>query len=88
MENIELNTRGLQRILVSDEMVQELRRRAQRIASKAGPGHRVDWQPGGPASSGGRRVTRARAAVIAASAIARRREATDRNLTRAVNAGR
>lgn len=76
---VEINRKAVRDLLRSPEVQSDLERRAQRIASAAGPGHRV-------ATGVGR--NRARTAVIAASYEARRREARDRNLTRSLDAGR
>ncbi len=73
------NFKGVRRIRTSIEVEAELRRRAERVAAAAGPGHVVDSQRG---------KTRARAAVITASRQAMVREGRDRNLTRAFNAAR
>lgn len=57
----------------------DLERRAKNIADAAGDGHKVDSQIGS---------NRARAAVITETLDAMRREATDRTLTKAIDAGR
>lgn len=74
-----LNRNGLRELLRSDAVQAELRRRAQQVAAAAGPGHRVEVSAG---------RNRARAAVITDTPEARRAEATDRALTRAINAGK
>lgn len=74
-----LNSQAVRALLRSPEMQQDLERRARRIASAAGEGHRVE-------AGAGR--NRARAVVITETREAMRAEATDRNLTRAVDAGR
>jgi hypothetical protein len=74
-----LNRRNIRALLKSEAVRADLERRAENIAAAAGPGHIVDSQIG---------RNRARAAVITATAEAMRAEATDRNLTRAIDAGR
>lgn len=76
---VKLNRRGMRALLTSSEVRGELEDRAQRIAASAGPGHRVDSETG---------RNRARAAVITDTTEARIAEATDRTLTRAIDAGR
>lgn len=76
---IELNSAAIGDLLRSSEVQGMLEDSARRIASAAGPGHRVD-------STVGR--TRARAAVITDTFDAMFSEATDRTLTRAIDAGR
>lgn len=74
-----LNRRNVRAILRSEAVRADLVRRADNIAAAAGPGHIVDSQIG---------RNRARAAVITATFPAMRAEARDRNLTRAIDAGR
>lgn len=74
-----LNKRNIRAILRSETVRAELVRRAENIAAAAGPGHVVDSQIG---------RNRARAAVITTTAQAMAAEARDRNLTRAIDAGR
>lgn len=74
-----VNRAGVRELLNSDAIRADLEARAQRIASAAGPGHRVDV---------GRGRNRARAAVITDTTEARRSEATDGTLSRAIDAGR
>lgn len=76
---IELNVAGVGELLRSPEVLADLERRAQAVASAAGPGMEASAQVGS---------TRARASVITADLDAMRAEATDRALTRAVDAGR
>lgn len=76
---IELNGAGIRALLKSAEVQGDLERRARAIAAAAGPGHDVDSRVG---------ATRARASVRTGSAEARRREAQERALTRAIDAGR
>lgn len=76
---IVLNRRNIRDLLRSESVRADLERRAENIARAAGPGHKVDSQVG---------RNRARAAVITTSAEAMAAEARDRNLTRAIDAGR
>jgi hypothetical protein len=76
---IVLNRRGVRELLRSPEIQRDLRRRAEAIARVAGPGHEVDTQVG---------RNRARAAVITGTFEAAHNEATNRSLTRAIDAGR
>lgn len=76
---IELNSKAIRDLLRSPEVQAELLRRAQNIAAAAGPGMEASVVPG---------RNRARASVITATAEARRAQATDRVLTRALDAGR
>lgn len=76
---IDLYSAGVSALLRSPEAVAELRRRAQNIASAAGSGHGVDAVAG---------RNRARATVWTESWGAMWREARERNLSRAIDAGR
>lgn len=76
---IVLNRRGVRELLRSPEIQRDLERRAQRIAATAGPGHEVDADVG---------PNRARASVRTDTFEAMHDEATTRNLTRALDAGR
>lgn len=76
---IKLNRAGVRALLRDPKVEADLARRARAIAAAAGPGHQVD-------SSIGR--NRARAAVITETVEAKLAEATDRDLTRAIDAGR
>lgn len=75
---VELNSRGVRQLLNDAGVAADLRRRAERIAAAAGDGMLVDTSSG----------TRARAVVITGTADAKKAEATDRRLTRALDAGR
>lgn len=79
IERVELNRRAVQDLLKSEGVQADLRRRAERIAQQAGPGHAVEVQVG---------RNRARAMVWTDTMRARYYEATQRTLTRAVDAGR
>lgn len=74
-----LNRRNIRALLKSPGVAADLRRRAENIARAAGPGHRVESEIG---------RNRARAAVITDTIPAMLAEARDRNLTRALDAGR
>lgn len=76
---VKLNPAGARALLQSPAVRRELERRAAAIARAAGPGM-------GSSSSVG--PARARAEVFTANATGRRREARDRALTRAIDAGR
>lgn len=76
---IVLNRRGVRELLRSPEIQGDLARRAHNIANAAGLGHEVDTQVG---------PNRARAAVFTDSIDAMLAEATTRDLTRAIDAGR
>ncbi len=76
---IELNKKAVREILRSPEVQADLKRRADAIAAAAGPGHETDLSVG---------RNRARASVVTATHEARRAEAVDRALTRAIDAGR
>lgn len=76
---LELNHSAIEDLLKSKAVQDDLKDRAERIAQAAGPGHRVEVEVG---------HRRARAAVITESFGAMYREATDRSLTAAVDAGR
>jgi len=76
---IEVNSAGIQSILKSDEVQELLRTKADRIAAAAGDGFEASSRVG---------KTRARASVITVTRAARLAEATDRALTRAIDAGR
>ncbi len=74
-----LRRAGVRELLRSEGVLRDLERRARDVAAQAGPGHVVDSKIG---------RNRARVAVLAVTADARLAEATDRNLTRAINAAR
>lgn len=76
---IVLNRRNIRQLLRSEAVRADLKRRADNIARAAGPGHTVDSEIG---------RNRARAAVITTSFQAMHAEARNRNLTRAIDAGR
>ena len=76
---IVLNKKGVQQLLKSPEMQKLMTDRARRIATAAGPGHAVE-----PDNTG----DRARASVVTRSYAAKKAEAKNRSLTRAIQAGR
>ena len=76
---VRMNPKGARAILRSPEVLAELRRRADRVATVAGDGMEAD---------GGVGPRRARASVRTATIQARRREAKSKALTRALDAGR
>ena len=76
---IVLNRKGIGALLKSPEVQADLNARADRIARAAGEGHTVESTVG---------PQRARAAVITTTFDAMRAEAENRNLTRAIDAGR
>lgn len=79
MVKVKMRRAGSRAVLRSPEVLAELRRRAEMIAAAAGPGHEVDGQIG---------RGRARASVRTATFQAMEAQATDRTLTRALDAGR
>jgi len=79
MARIDIRRGAIPEILKSLEVQADLNRRANAIASTAGPGHRVDSQVGS---------TRARAAVITDTIAAMVAESRNRSLTSAIDAGR
>jgi hypothetical protein len=78
-DSVKLVSKGMRELLRSDEVRQDLEKRAKRVAAAAGPGHESS-------STIGR--TRALAMVWTGTPEAMVAEATDRTLTRAVDAAR
>lgn len=76
---IDVNRGALRDLLRGDAVQADLKRRADKIAQAAGPGHKVNVNVG---------ANRARAEVVTDTFEARAREATGRSLTRAIDAGR
>lgn len=76
---VTVNDAGIQALLKSSEVRALLKAKADRIAAAAGAGMEASSWTG---------RTRARASVITATSGARRAEAKDRALTRALDAGR
>lgn len=76
---VKLNRAGVRSLLRSSAMSADLEARARRIAAAAGAGFEVTTTTG---------PTRARAEVTTATFEARHAEASDRALTRAIDAGR
>jgi hypothetical protein len=79
MADIRVNRQAIAALLKSPEVRRELRRRAERIAAAAGDGFEVrESEP----------RSRARVAVVAVTNHAKRGEAKDGRLSRAIGAGR
>lgn len=76
---IKLNSAGMEELLRSPAVMADLRARANRIARSAGFGYRVYVEQG---------RSRARASVVAGSRRARRDNARNNTLLRALGAGR
>lgn len=76
---IDINSAGIQALLKSSEVQAILRAKADRIAAAAGEGMQATSRIG---------HTRARASVVTATRAARRAEAVNRSLTKAIDAGR
>lgn len=76
---IKLNHAAVRALLRGPEVQAELKKRADRIAAAAGPGHDVDIYVG---------RNRARADVATETFAAMRAEATERRLSRSLDAGR
>lgn len=76
---LEMNIPAMIKIMQSPAVMNELTRRANQVQAAAGPGHMVTSRIG---------RTRARVSVITATDRARRAEAQDRALTRALDAAR
>jgi len=76
---VKLNGAGIARLLKSAAVQAELERRANAIAGAAGPGMKVESNPSSQ---------RARVSVHTDTFEAKQAEATDRRLTRAIDAGR
>lgn len=76
---IELNSKGVRELLRSEPVKADLERRAAAIAARAGEGMASDARTG---------RNRAHASVWTDTPEAMRAEATDRALTKAIDAGR
>lgn len=76
---VEINSAGIQALLKSGEVEAFLKAKAERIAAAAGEGMEATSRIG---------KTRARASVVTATRAARKAEAVDRALTKALDAGR
>jgi hypothetical protein len=76
---LQVNRRALIEILKDPQVMADLERRGNQVAQTAGDGHRVVAEVG---------RNRARVAVITDTFEARRREATNRSLTSAIDAAR
>ena len=79
MAEFKPNSKAIEQLMSSPEMARELKRRADAIARAAGPGNRVEVKQG---------RDRQFATVWTATNDARKAEANDRALTRAIDAGR
>lgn len=79
MARIDHNEAAYEALLKSPGVQADLRRRGARIAARAGSGMEVESSVG---------ANRARVSVRTATPAARRAEAEDRALTRAIDAGR
>lgn len=78
-QRVQLNRGNVRKLLRSEEVQANLKARADRIAAAAGPGMEAGVTVG---------PNRARTSVITATPEAMLAEATDRKLTRAIDAGR
>jgi len=76
---IEINKQGVRDLLLSREVAADIDRRAGKVAAAAGPGFVV---------KSNNTSERHRAVVVTDTHEARRAEAKDRALTRAIDAGR
>lgn len=74
-----LNSAGIVATMKSAGVRADVRARAERIAAAAGPGHQVRVAEG---------RTRVRATVTTATRAAKKSEAKNKTLTRAIDAGR
>lgn len=79
LTKLELNRAGVRQLLRSPEVLADLEARAHRIADAAGAGMEVEATVG---------PNRVRVSVRAATFEARKAEATEGALTRAIDAGR
>lgn len=80
---IELDSAGIRDLLTGAEVAADMKRRADAIADAAGPGFEASEFVGKYGGS-----PRAIAKVKAVTIEAKRAEATDKSLTRAIDAGR
>lgn len=76
---VKINRAAVRKLLKDQALLADLERRAAKIAAAAGPGFESDGRIG---------RTRARAMAYTTDAQSMRAEATDRALTRAIDAGR
>jgi len=82
---VELNTAGIRQLLTSDDVLSEVQKRAEAIAAAAGGA--PDFEARAAVGPGGA-LARAMGYAITASMDGRVAEATNRVLTRSVDAGR
>lgn len=75
---VQLNSAGIGRLLKDPGVKREMKRRADKIAKAAGTGHAVETDDSGD---------RSRASVVTRSREAKRAEARNRTLSRAIRAG-
>lgn len=76
---VEINKAGVRALLKSVEVQADLKRRAEAIAAKAGDGMEVETDVG---------ANRARAVVVTRTESAKKAEAKNHTLSRALDAGR
>lgn len=74
-----INSKGAQDVLKSAGVAREVRARLERMQAAAGPGHRIRVAVG---------RTRVRGTITTETRAAKRAEAQNKNLTRAIDAGR
>ena len=84
---IRINSAGVKQLLQSQEVQADLQRRANAIAGAAG-GEPGDFRAEVEVLGGSSKLGRAMGYVVTATTEARRAEAEDRALTRALDAGR
>lgn len=84
---IEINQAGVRALLQSQEVQADLQRRANAIAQAAG-GEEAGFEASVVVREGSSKLGRAMGFVTTTTAAARRAEAEDRTLTRAIDAGR
>ena len=77
---LKINSAGIKALLTSPGLAADLTARAEAVRHAAGSKHHIVDTQSGP--------NRARAAVITSTYEGMRREATDRNLVRAIDAAR
>lgn len=76
---VDITDKGAQSVLKQSGVQRDIERRLNKIAAAAGPGHAVRVRIG---------KTRVRGTVRTATRAAKRAEATNQNLSRAIDAGR
>lgn len=78
--DVKLSSKGFRELLNSPGVIKDLKARAEKIAAAAGPGMETTEAKAGP--------NRADVEVYTATYAAKRAEAENRTLTRAIDAGR